>query len=365
MSRPLWRLACLPTAAWACVLAAGLAGCQNRGPVETMVDTIHQIDGGPLATLRPPPPGLGKPFPDIARTPTYVPRFPSPEARVALTQKLIAERNYAHELVAASGPLPTQPKKQDNAPPADQNAHEETVDSEPTMTNAATAAAFSAPERVNGKAMPPLAQPVPPVVRYQPLTLATALPREIPQIGAPPPLPQSLPEFTVPAIVTPVRPDFDTANPHGLLVRFISETDQLNGEQAKTFSALVGTWQADNPMADPRTPAGQRGERQRGCRLVVTGYGATMEADTSLRPEQQEREMTLGLLRARLIGNKLVDMGVPASEVLLAAQAIGDGARVWCNPAMGAEMPSPALKARPEVPGMKQLPERASPQAQP
>ncbi|MBS1055711.1 OmpA family protein [Gluconobacter kondonii] len=131
---------------------------------------------------------------------------------------------------------------------------------------------------------------------------------EIAKLRAPPP---QFPGFDLPRdamLSDPVQPDIDTSTPEGTLIRFQPATDHVMG----------------NPQGDYQHIVSQRGNRP----LTIRGFGAFMSADAALAPADQNREIALGLLRARVVARALIERGVPASSIILKAEAIGDGVRV-------------------------------------
>ncbi|MXP65748.1 hypothetical protein E0493_20570 [Roseomonas sp. M0104] len=92
-----------------CGLALGalflLAGCV--GAAEAPGRFLDRAFGTPLDG-RPPPPGSGEPYPNLASVPPAPPRG-SPSEREALTSRLSAARAASREPVTPGGPLPAPP----------------------------------------------------------------------------------------------------------------------------------------------------------------------------------------------------------------------------------------------------------------
>jgi hypothetical protein len=101
-----WR----QVAALSCCLV-GLAGCSggveefydSKLSLDNPVDWWHQLQGGPIADERPPPPGITDPYPNLAR----VPAKPVPTdaaTRAGLSAQLAGQRDRAR-LLAAQDPV--------------------------------------------------------------------------------------------------------------------------------------------------------------------------------------------------------------------------------------------------------------------
>lgn len=295
-----------------------LGGCAHRDVVDTAVNTWHGFEGGEIARLRAPAPGQDAAYPHVGRTPTTQVDMPSSEARLDLTMQLQSDRNLAQRESASYGPLPTvpppPPKPVQSAPNAPASA----------VNPAGAAQAGPESEQASSVITSP-APPAPPpaAVKGDAPAAESALPKvdrvaipptpegQFPQIGPNPPLPPQFPGFDIPwdaNTAGPVRPDIDTSEPEGTLIRFQPSSDQVAG----------------NPDSDYQRILSQRRHR----RLTILGFGSAMSADTGLSADDQSREIALGLLRARIVAQALIARGVPASDITLKAEAVGDGVRV-------------------------------------
>ena len=95
-----WRQAALM------VTLLSLASCaddlqryyDSKLPFDTPIDWWHQLQGGAIAEERPPPPGVGDPYPNLAEIPKR-PTPPDAPTRVALTARLAGERDRADYVV--------------------------------------------------------------------------------------------------------------------------------------------------------------------------------------------------------------------------------------------------------------------------
>lgn len=309
-------------------LTTALAGCQHQDAVDSVTSMWHNYEGGEIAKLRPPPPGQNLPYPHAGRTPTRTPELPSPEARMALTERLEAQRNLAQRESAANGALldtsvhsktGTTSKPTPTFASADQSGMTMTAVGQPDPQPAPSATTDAPPisPKSSVKATPPAQTPSVEAALPQVVTrsIPPTPPGEFPKIGdVPPPAPQ-FPGFNIPrdaGLPDPVQPDIDSATPDGTLIRFAPTTDHALGNPASNYQHI----------------AQSRGHR----RIVVLGFGSAMSAEAALSPTDQSREIALGLLRAKAIAQGLMDHGVPASDIILRAEAIGDGARVTYAP---------------------------------
>lgn len=279
-----------------CLLAVPLltTGCQHRDAIDTTRDVAHNIMGGEIRHLRPPTPGFDQPAPNIALTPTTTPEFPSREARAIITNRLEQDRNYSQRVAAAGGALPI--GMVNPPPPHTRNGGSMTLNSQPsepdTTQNIPSSTPVITPTANSGLA-------------YQPI--AHTVPVHLPDPGQPP-QPIIFPGFAMPNTVRPVIPDFDTTTPAGTLFRFQADTDHLVGDQTKAFTDITA--------------------HRRHHRLLIRGFGTTLDAQSGLSPDEQTREINLALLRARAIAQRLAILGVPESDMRLTGEPIGDGVRV-------------------------------------
>ncbi len=91
--------------------AAVLAGCTDRVQqfydsklsLDQPIDWWHQLQGGTIASERPPPPGITDPYPNLATVPAK-PVPTDPAVRSGLTAQLAAQRDRAR-LMAAQDPV--------------------------------------------------------------------------------------------------------------------------------------------------------------------------------------------------------------------------------------------------------------------
>ena len=277
------------------IASPALAGCAHQGVVGTPVSWWHQLEGGAIAKQRPPPPGVNDPYPAIGTTPAHPPQVASLALRQSVTAGLQRQRNLTTR-INANTPLPPPPPTVSPSPAA-------------SGASATLAAAQSAPGPQQAR---PAADPSPelalPAVQVQPA--GNVAPVELPAIpGAPPPpprLPGVLAAAALPASAPP--PDYQVTPAAGTRIAFAPGTDSLQPNQQGTLHAL----------------AMQRGAGN----LLVHGFG---DADAA-SADAQAQALTLASLRAGSVARALQDEGVPASSILLKAQAFGRGASVTLVP---------------------------------
>ncbi len=86
------------------LMLGGLAGCGQRVTLDAPVQWWHELEGGTIAQQRPPPPGVGLPYPKVGTVPAR-PALPDMAARVGETDRLAAQREQV-ERTATRTPLP-------------------------------------------------------------------------------------------------------------------------------------------------------------------------------------------------------------------------------------------------------------------
>jgi outer membrane protein OmpA-like peptidoglycan-associated protein len=280
------------TRLWALGLALALAGCDR--PLNGAIDLFHDMEGGPITQLRPPPPGVNDPYPYIGTTPAR-PLAPDIAAEQRIGDSLAAQRDAA-TADAARDPIKTVPPV---APPpkpaaADPNANRVSVDAAPSPTPPARPAPKPATAGLDSVPAPADA------VESGPLPDFAAAPPAVPQglgVVVPPP-----PPVAAPLIVKPPAP-----TPGGVFVAFTPGSSTLPPSATLTLRRFV--------MA----------HRTAGFAVVAHGDGGAKDADS------QSRAMELGLKRAAAIATSLGSAGVPANKIQLRADAIGTGSAATLN----------------------------------
>lgn len=335
----------------------GLTGCSHKDPLDATVEWMQHMQGGVIATQRPPPPGIYDPYPHVGLTPTTTPEVPSPQARTLITQQLIRDRNLTYRTVAANGTLmpeippppgatspaaPKPPARDANGAPQPatlpEGATGAIMDAADAQPGAQTAAqkpgspvekthkpSLSAPNPAGSgllsgtgqktetgtdtaeAAMPEIGMPEVKSTAQTPPTPASA----IPQIPAGPPAPPAFPGFDVPSdayLPDAVRPNYDLSDAKGTAIHCVPQSDQISSGQDATFAKLVAS--------SPRGP------------FYVRGFGSA----ASLDAQGQADAVQLGLLRAQTIAKKLISLNVPASAIHIRGDAFGMGARIATTP---------------------------------
>ncbi len=301
----------------AILLTLGLAGCAHRDVVDTPVGWWHQLQGGAIAEQRPPPPGVDDPYPAIGTTPAHPPPLASVELRRSVTASLLRQRNLTTRLDAAD-PIPdpvatppaARPPGAAGTPPAS-GVPAPGAPAPGAPASGASAALDAAQAPAAGPATaahdqdsePELAMPALQLPPADASGVAVVLPA-IP--GAPPAAPR-LPGLRVqPGMPAADRapPDYAVAPVAGTEVAFAAGTDAMLGGQAGALHAIAA-----------RRGAGA---------ILVRGYGGAAASDA----DSQAQAVSVAVLRARSVAEALQAEGVPASAILLRAEAFGRGASV-------------------------------------
>ena len=295
----------------ACVL---LAACSD--PLAGPIDLFHDLEGGQIAAHRPPPPGLGEPYPKLGTVPAK-PVVADAGYRQALQSQLSTERDRT-ERVAADRPIeavPPPPPPQPAAIPAASAPPPAGPDGAPQPPASASLDTAEAP--------PPAPSPAPARVAVAQPSAGVAAPAEAgPPAGAPLTIAGAPPEFAA-------LPDMPEVPPSPATFEGVA------GVPAPTPARLparlpplpTGT-PIFFPVASAALPASQiqplrdfLGHR-RGQAVEILGLGDAA-ADT---PEGQATAIALGLARAQAVAAELAILHVPAASLRLGADAFGRGA---------------------------------------
>ena len=295
-----------------------LAGC---GPVErfydskltpdTPIEWWQDLQGGRIAAVRPPPPGVADPYPNLANVPTR-PVLPDAATRRALQARLTAERDRTKRegerdpIGTAAPPAPAMPATPAAAKPAPD------PDASVVVFDAATAPP-APPVATSPAPAPSTASATVPAASSAPASLAPAPSAPAPA-GVAPPRPESGP-----------LPDLPGAAP---------ALPRLAGLPAGASRPAT----RPQPSVDVRFPRGSatlpdaaipalRGLAQRragGAVVVVAGGGAGPGSAS-----QQADALPTALRRARAIAQALMEAGVPADALRYDVSASGSsGARL-------------------------------------
>ncbi len=288
-----WR-AVQAAAGVALLLTGGCGGGDSdAGPVEWW----HQLEGGPIADARPPPPNADQPYPDLGHIPGKPP-ITDPRTRLQIANALVADRANA-QYAAANAPLPPPvprpalPKPPPPAPGSD------------TASSASMPAASAAP--------PPRPAPTGAVEQAElappPAPDAAAASAELPIMPAAPPPPPTLPGVLQTTAPTPPQPKPPPAPPP---VRPL-----VAGAPAPVGFAPGSAVLPTSSFAALKSLAQQRG----GGSIAIVGFGEASGSD----PAAQQAAIPLALARARAIATYLESAGVPAGALRIDAEAAGEG----------------------------------------
>lgn len=293
------------------VVGGLLGGCgpvermyDSRLSVDTPVEWWHGLQGGRIAEARPPPPGVGDPYPNLASVPPR-PVLPDAATRRALAARLIAERDRTRRDAERDPILPV-------TPPAPARV------------------AAQAPARAAPGAAAPSPPPDASVAVFDAATAAPAPPAPpAPQPAQPmPPPPVSAPGLPAPAGVMPPPvasgplPDLPAAAP---------AVPRLSGLPASTFAPPTPRPLPSVAVAFPRgsatLPASAAdalrtlAQRRAGGPVLVSAGGDAASAS----PDAQAAALPLALRRARAIAAGLTEAGVPDSALRYDVAALGRG----------------------------------------
>ena len=293
----------------------GVAACtgsvermsDSRLTLDTPVDWWHDLQGGKIADVRPPPPGVDDPYPNLSA----VPPRPTPTdsaTRRALAARLVAER--------------------------DRTRREATQD--PLILPAPAAA----PAPVPAAARPALPPPDP-GASVAVLEAATAPP---PSETPAPPLPAAPPASPAPAAASPPAPPAATAlggPPRGEPAVASGPIPDLPSE-APPLPRLRGIPASVNAPPVPRLPPGVSVAFRPGSAALPAGADAALRELAGRRAgatiaveaggdaagpgaQAQARALPLAWRRARSMEEALVAAGVPAGALRIDAAALGRG----------------------------------------
>ena len=302
------------------LLVLFLAGCAHRDAIDAPVGWWHQLQGGAIAEQRPPPPGIGDPYPRVGTTPTHAPAVASLDLRRSVTTDLQRQRNLTNRL-DANDPIPVvapapvkpvaTPAPAPAAPSGGSSAMLDAAQAPPPSAHASSAqppaAAADKPAAADADTAPELALPAVEVQAPD----ASGGPVTMPAIPGAPPSSPRLPGLAVsarpPTLGLPAssrHPDYAVAPVGGTTIAFALGTDTMLGGQAGALHAI----------------AARRGSGA----IFVHGYGDAAAAD----PDAQSQAVSVASLRARTVAEALQAEGVPAGSIRLRAEAFGRGASV-------------------------------------
>ena len=289
----------LAAAGWAALLGTlccTLAGCND--PIAKPLDFFHGLEGGAIAQQRPPPPGVGEPYPKLGTVPAK-PVVADQNYRQSLLSQLATERDRT-ERVAADQPIeavPPPPGSPRAAAPSQApvaNAVLETAEAPPSSP---PRTATAQPDRT----APALADTGPPA--GTPLTIA-GVPSDtpLPPIPDAPPPPATFEGVAAEPAPTQHLVPLHVPAPAGTTVFFPAASAVLPPSQTQTLKDFVS--------------------HRAGRPVEIIGLGDA-SADT---PEGQATAIALALGRARAVADGLAALHVPQAAMRVGANAFGRGA---------------------------------------
>ena len=291
-----------------------LAGCGGGDPLDTPVGWFHDLEGGAIASQRPPPPGAGMAYPTLVTVPAK-PAVPDATYRKSLQEQLFAERDRTERVAAhapivpAHPPLPGQPPAKpaplpEAAPASTPAAGAPAGGAAPALQASLPTADASPTAAVTAAA---LAGPVdaPVFLVGSPVEDSNATP--IPAAPPPPATFEGVPAEPLPTPPPPTPPHLPAAL-RGTDILFLPGEAILRQSQMSTLRDVVTS--------------------SHGKRLEITGLGEAA-SDT---PDGQAAAIDLGLKRARAVAEGFTALHVPPASMQLAAYAFGRGAEVRIAP---------------------------------
>ncbi len=323
-----------------------LAGCDD--PLATPLDLYHNLQGGEIASQRPPPPGAGLPYPKLGTVPPK-PAFTPPAFRNSLQAQLLSERDRTQR-IASDTPLdklvlPPPPGAAPTVPPTSSAAPLSNAPSPPT--SAGGPAASSPPATSPSAASPPGGlDPSQPALAQATLATADAPPPPPPKPAKPSPpapgpnQPGATPADSGPApgtkltvvgdaVDTPGLPSIPDAPPPPAAFEGVPAEPLPTPRVLPPIASSTppGT-QLFFPSGSDALPPGQTqgikdflSHRQKQPILVI-GLGEA----TSDTPDGQASAISLALRRAKSVADALEAQHVPANLIRVGANAFGRGA---------------------------------------
>ncbi|MGI4794872.1 MAG: hypothetical protein ACRYG8_12510 [Janthinobacterium lividum] len=311
----LLRASCL---LWLGGCSGGVEGFyDSKLSLDNPVDWWHQLQGGPIANERPPPPGITDPYPNLSR----VPAKPVPTdaaTRNGLAAQLAGQRDRAR-LLAAQDPVVfpppgnvTNPTVTPAAPPANAAAPASSPASSPASPPASTSAAAPTSDSEPSKMVLEAADATPTAPRAAvkaapandttaPAAFSTPPQSAGPVVSGPvPPVPEAAPPL-------PNIPNLPTVEAAPVVVRARPSTQ---------FSFLPGS--AVLPEAADGALRALAARRAGGPVAVSAGGDAR-----SATVDAQGAALPLALRRTGAMSAALIAAGVPSESIRVQALAPG------------------------------------------
>lgn len=270
--------------------------------LDTPIGWWHDLQGGKIAEVRPPPPGVDDPYPNLSQVPPP-PTSTDPATRRALAARLVAERDRTRQ-EAMQDPLVLPAPVAPAAPPVAAVPRPAAPPPDPGASLAVLDAATAPPPARPPSPLPAVAPPA----STPPIAVAPAPPGE-PQPGKPavesgpiPDLPSDAPPLPrlggIPASVNaPPVPRL----PPGVSVAFRPGSAALPAGADAALRELAG--------------------RRAGAAVAVAAGGDAAGPGAAA----QARALPLAWRRAQSMQETLVAAGVPAGSLRVNAAALGRG----------------------------------------
>jgi outer membrane protein OmpA-like peptidoglycan-associated protein len=288
------------------------------------VEWWHDLEGGSIASTRPPPPNADAPYGNLSTVPTR-PQAIDAATRGRIASGLIADRANA-EYEASVTPLAQMPPPAAAAPappPAASGSDNMSASLDAASRPPAPAAPAAAPAPVAAPALVPAPAPAlgpapgaaagPAAPGLPELRPATAPAAEVamPPIPDQPPPPPSISDSRVPAIIRPTPPR-PTPPPAPLPAVPLAPGAPVAVGFAEGSAVLP---------ASARAQLVTLAQRRGAAAIAVAGYGGAWDSD----PAAQSAALPLARERAQAIVIALQAAGVPDSALLVTAEALGRG----------------------------------------
>jgi len=288
----------------------------SRLTLDTPVDWWHDLQGGKIAEVRPPPPGVDDPYPNLSAVPP-APKPTDPATRRALAARLVAERDRTRQEATQDplvlpAPVASTPAASAPAAPAPPATRLPAPAPDPGVSVAVLDAATAPPPAET----PPPASPSPAAPSPSP-AIVGASPPAAPAAGA-----LGRPQQSEPAVASGPIPDLPNDAPPLPQLRGIPVS--VNAPPVPRLAPRVSV--AFRP-GSAALPAGadaalrELAGRRAGAVIAVEAGGDAAGPGAAA----QARALPLAWRRAQSMQEALVAAGVPAGSLRIDAAALGRG----------------------------------------
>ncbi len=282
--------------------------------LDTPIDWWHDLQGGRIAEVRPPPPGVADPYPNLGQVPAR-PTLTDGATRRGLAARLTAERDRTQReatqdplVLPAAGLAATDPAKSSAAASPRASAAPPPAISPPAIPPPDPGASVAVMDAATA--------PAPPLAAAAPVTTPASV--AAPVATAPP----GAARPATPPIETGPLPDLPSAEP---------SLPRLGGLPASAYAPAVPrvprgvsvVFRPGSAALPAAADAELRGlaARRAGAAIAVVAGGDAAGSGF----EAQSRALPLALRRTQAIGEALVAAGVPAGALRIDAAALGRG----------------------------------------